>query len=185
MPNTRWLIVAAVAAVALAAALYGARAGWFGGDDDEFAPPQFGQAPPARKVDTHDDAPARAAWGAPEGAPVVGVGEARTDAAPAQATLPVADGRANVAIRVPRAKADGTPYTGYMLEVRSGTRRVWGTSLPAGGRGSAEAILLSLNAGYLHAAGDDAEPVTVVVGGAAPRKGDSLGMVRLTLQQTP
>jgi hypothetical protein len=185
MPDTRWLIAAAVAAVALAAGLYGARAGWFGGaDEEELAPPQLGQAPPERPVDTHDDAPARADWGAPEGTPVVGVGAERSDAAPAQATLRVADGRADVAIRVPRAKADGTPYTGYMLEVRAGERRVWGGNVPARTRGGADdRILLSLNAAHLGAAG--AEPVTVVVGGSAPRKGDTLGMVRLTVQRTP
>ena len=184
---TRWLVAMAVAAVLLAVGLYGVRAGWFGGRDaDDFTPPKLGQAPPERKVDTHEDAIARSGWGAPAGAPLVGVGAAVSTDAPTQATLPVADGRANVGIRVPRAKANGTPYNGYSLEVRSGTQHLWGSFVPVGAaKGENEAIALSLNANLLHAIGADQEPITVVVGGTAPRKGDTLGMVHLTLQQTP
>jgi hypothetical protein len=186
-PVATWVVaVAAVAAVLLAAGLYGARAGWFAGDDDDdFVPPKLGQAPPPRSVLTHDDAVARAAWGGEAGAPVVGVGTAVTAEAPPQATLAVEGGRANVAIRVPAAKPGGKPYTGYSLELRSGDRRLWGSFVPVGARGSADAIGLSLNADLIHSIGDDKEPITVVVGGSALRKGDSLGIVRLTLPTAP
>jgi hypothetical protein len=183
------LIVAAVAAVLLATGLYGARAGWFAGDEDaaDFVPQTVSVPAPERPVSTiRDEAVARADWAAPSGAPVVGVGGAVAADAPQQATLPVANGRADVHIRVPRNKADGTAYNGFSLEVRAGERRLWGTYLPAqAAKDRNDVVAVSFNAALLHSLGADAEPLTVVVGGTAMRKGDTLGIVRLTIQQTP
>ena len=185
-PVSPWLVAAGVAAVLLGAGLYGVRAGLFGSTDDELVsefPPKGLDLPP-RPVDTHEDAVARAAFGIPEGAPVLGVG--RTGG-PSEATLTVRDGRAEVAIRVPLAREDGTPYHGYSLEVRSGQRRLWGTRLPTTeARGKAiEAVALSFNAELLRSIGAADAPITVVVGGTAVKKGDTLGIVQLTLPPTP
>jgi len=186
MPSTRWLIVAAVAAVLLATGLYGVRAGWFSHEDDSALAPDADTPPPERSALAHDDAVARADWSAPSGGPVVGVGNAVADDAPTQATLPVANGRADVHIRVPRKKADGKPYIGYSLEVKAENRRIWGVYLPAeGAKSKNDAIDLSFNSQLLHSLGADAAPVTVVVSGTAMSKGDTLGIVRLTIQQTP
>jgi hypothetical protein len=182
-----WLAVAAGAAVLLAVGLYGARAWWAPSEEvePEFAQPKLGQPPPPRPVDTHDDDIARAGWSAPPEAPVVGVGAA---GGPAEATLPVRDGRADVSIRVPRARGDGAAFTAYSLDVRSGDRRLWGNRLPvAEAQGQKpEAIALSFNAGLLRSIGADREPLTVVVSASAHGKfGEALGMIRLTLEETP
>jgi hypothetical protein len=180
--------VAAVAAVLLATSLYGARAGWFAGEDDSDLVPQTVNVPaPERPVlGMRDDAVARADWTPPEGAPVVGVGSAVAADAPAQATLTVANGRADVHIKVPRQKADGGAYIGYSLEVKSGDKRIWGTYMPAqAAKGRNDTIAVSFNAPLLHSIGADAAPVTIVVSGTAMSKGDTLGIVRLTIQQMP
>jgi hypothetical protein len=180
--------VAAVAAVLLATGLYGVRAGWFAGEDDSDLIPQTVNVPaPERPViDTHDSAVAKANWAAPEGAPIVGVGSAVAADAPAQATLPVTNGRADVRIKVPRQKASGGDYVGYSLEVKAGEKRIWGTYLPAKAAKSVnDAIAISFNVPLLHSIGADAGPIAVVVDGTAMVKGDTLGIVRLTIQQTP
>jgi hypothetical protein len=184
-PIPPWLVAAVVAAVLLGVGLYGVRAGWFESEEDEFAyefPPKGRDLSP-RPVDTREDAVARAAFGIPEGAPVLGVGGA---GGPSEATLTVREGRADVAIRVPRANQGGKPYLGYSIEVRSGERRLWGTRLPTTEADAAiEAVAISFNAELLRSIGAADAPLTVVVGGTAMRKGDALGIVQLTLPPTP
>ena len=185
-PVSPWLVAAVVAAVLLGVGLYGVRDGWFTSAADEFVaefPPKGLDLPP-RPVDTHEDAVARAAFGIPGGAPVLGVGRM---GGPSEAALAVRDGRAEVAIRVPLAREDGTPYHGYSLEVRSGQRRLWGTRLPTTeARGKAiEAVALSFNAELLRSIGAADAPLTVLVGGTAVGKGDMLGIVQLTLPPAP
>lgn len=184
--STRVLAIAAIAAVLLAAGLYGARAGWFGGggSDDDYPAvdrSRLGVVPPRTNV-PNQTAIAFAEWGTPEAMPVVGVGAAISDSAPPHAVLTNADGRANVAIRVPHDKADGKPYMGYSVQVRVGDTRVWGTTLPRSLAKNGEAVIhLSLNlASFQSVAGAD-QPVTVVVDGTAMRKGDVIGIVRLEL----
>jgi hypothetical protein len=184
-PVSPWLVAAVVAAVLLGVGLYGVRAGWFESAEDEFAyefPPKGVDRTP-RPVDTHEDAVARAAFGIPEGAPVLGVGGV---GGPSEATLTVRDGRAEVAIRVPRGPQNGKPYNGYSIEVRSGERRLWGTRLPVNETDAKiEAVAISFNAELLRSIGAADAPLTVVVGGTAMRKGDALGIVQLTLPPTP
>lgn len=175
-------------AVLLAVGLYGARAGWFGGGgDDEFQrPTNLGQAPPKHTMTPREDLLATVDWGTPENAPIVGVGAASTPDAPPQATLPVADGKASLRIRVPRARQDGTPYTSFLVEVRSGSQRIWGGNVPAkSAHDRDETIALSLNTNVLGTVGADVNALSVLVGGSAPRKGDTLGIIRIALQQTP
>lgn len=188
--STRWLAIIAVAAVLLASGLYGYRTGWFGGgDDEEDVPyvPGTGEATrPDRPVDARENAVARAAWGVPDGAPQVGIGAAVSADAPTHAALTVKDDRAEVGIRVPRAKGDGKPYNGYFVELRAGDSRVWSTTVPAAGASAdREPIGLSINVAALRASGADTSALSVVVGGTAMRKGDTLGIARLELPAAP
>jgi len=187
--STRWIALIAATAIVFGAALYGYRTGWFGGsDDDEFVPPNLNEAAnrTPRPVDHRETAFARAEWSAPSGTPLVGVGSAVSATAPTHATLAVADGRANVGIVVPRTKSDGKPFNGYLVEVRSGDQRVWSMQVPlAGAKSESDAIWLSLNLAALHSAGADAAPLSVLVGGAGMRKGETLGIARLELPPAP
>ena len=179
-----WLVAAIVAVVLLGVGLYGVRAGWFESNEEAASewPPKGRDLPP-RQTATHEDAVARAMFGIPEGAPVLGVAGM---GGPSEATLAERNGRAEVAIRVPRARRDGKPYIAYSIDVRSGDRRLWGNRLPiAEASGPIEAVAISFNTELLRSIGAANAPLTVAVGGSVLGKGDALGIVQLTLPPTP
>ena len=188
--STRVLAIVATVAVLLAVGLYGGRAGWFtssSGDGDDFVPPdtnRLGVTPP-REYTPNEKAIAFADWESIGGSPVVGVGSEMSDAAPPHAVLSDVDGRAVVGIRVPAKKSDGKPYIGYSLQVRVGDSRVWGTYVPRKEARDASALLrLSLNLAQFQPLVGVGQEVSVIVGGTAMRKGDTLGIVRLELPKT-
>ena len=139
------------------------------------------------RIGDHVSWNSEAGWNVTPGAQVVAVGGAD---GPPSATLEVRDnGRAYAAIRVPRAKADGTPYVSYSFVVRAGARQLYGNQLlvvDAPNR-SPEAIALTLNAELLRSIGADREPIAVVVGAsdASGKYGEQLGMVQLSLPPAP
>ena len=194
--STPWLMAAAGAAVLLAVGLYGVRAGWFASDEDP-PPPVIKRntnkntgvpepAPP-QEVTVADTEAVNSGWTVAPGAQVVAVGGVE---GPSSATLEVHDnGRAYAAIRVPRARADGTAFISYSFAVRSAERQLYGNQLLVAEAPNRipEAIALTLNANLLRSIGADRQPISIVVGAsdATGKYGEQLGMVQLTLPPAP
>jgi hypothetical protein len=187
-------MAAAGVAVLLAVGLYGARAGWFTSEttkppidvskDKSIANALEAPLPPQEVAVANSEA-ANSGWTVTPGAQVVAVGGAD---GPSNAMLEVRDGRAYAAIRVPRARADGTNYVSYSFVVRSGARQLYGNQLAVieAPNRNPEAIALTFNADLLRSIGADREPIVVVVGAsdATGKYGEQLGMVQLTLPPT-
>lgn len=133
-----------------------------------------------RTAAERERAVARLSWGAAGNATPAELG------APAPVRLPVADGRAAAAIRIPRHGDGKLPFRTIQVAVFSGDQRVFANTLDARqAQDSGDVATLSLNAEAVRALG--AEPLTVRVTGfdaGGRHSGEAaLGEVRLAVER--